>query len=196
MSRGRSRGFRLATASFLVGLAGVAAACGATDWTTPAEATGYTTTPRFAETLAYARRLVAAAPRRLRLETFGKRGEGPGRADRVERRRVRSGGSAQDRPSDRPGAERHSRRGDGRQGRVTGVGARHDRHQGPRGASGAGGPRGHPRVQRRRARALRPLQPDQSERTEGGGLAHSGTQFEPQPRLHEGGRARDRKSVV
>ncbi|HEV8702232.1 MAG TPA: M14 family metallopeptidase [Candidatus Polarisedimenticolia bacterium] len=48
----------------------------ATDWRTPAEAAGFRTTPRYAETLDYARRLAAAAPRQVRLETFGKTGEG------------------------------------------------------------------------------------------------------------------------
>src|SRR5437867_12941097 len=46
------------------------------DWRTPAEASDYRTTPRYAETMAYVRRLAAAAPRQLRLETFGTSGEG------------------------------------------------------------------------------------------------------------------------
>lgn len=46
------------------------------DWRTPAEAADFRTTPRYAETLAYARRLAAAAPRQVRIETFGKTGEG------------------------------------------------------------------------------------------------------------------------
>lgn len=45
-------------------------------WRTPAEATDFRTTPRYAETMAYARRLAAAAPRQVRIETFGKTGEG------------------------------------------------------------------------------------------------------------------------
>ena len=53
-----------------------AAATAATSWSTPAEASGYRTTPRYDETMAYLRRLVAAAPRTLRLETFGRTGEG------------------------------------------------------------------------------------------------------------------------
>jgi len=48
----------------------------AADWRTPAEISDYRTTPRYAETMAYARRLVAAAPGVLRLETFGRTGEG------------------------------------------------------------------------------------------------------------------------
>ncbi len=48
----------------------------APDWRTPAEAADFRTTPRYAETLAYARRLAAAAPRQVRIETFGKSGEG------------------------------------------------------------------------------------------------------------------------
>jgi zinc carboxypeptidase len=46
------------------------------DWSTPAEKTDYATTPRYAETMAYARRLAARDPRRVRVETFGKSGEG------------------------------------------------------------------------------------------------------------------------
>jgi hypothetical protein len=46
------------------------------DWTTPAEASSFRTTPSYAETLAYLRRLVEAAPDRLRLETFGTSPEG------------------------------------------------------------------------------------------------------------------------
>jgi murein tripeptide amidase MpaA len=48
----------------------------AEDWRTPAERSGYRTTPRYDETLAYLRRVAAAAPRRVRIETFGKTGEG------------------------------------------------------------------------------------------------------------------------
>src|SRR5881296_2482026 len=46
------------------------------DWRTPAERSDYATTPRDAETIAYARRLQAAAPGRVRLEAFGRSGEG------------------------------------------------------------------------------------------------------------------------
>jgi zinc carboxypeptidase len=49
---------------------------GAQDWTTPAERSGYRTTPRFGETMAYLRRIARAAPRQVRLETFGRTGEG------------------------------------------------------------------------------------------------------------------------
>ena len=48
----------------------------AVDWRTPAEAADFRTTPRYPESLAYARRLVAAAPRQLRIEVFGRTGEG------------------------------------------------------------------------------------------------------------------------
>lgn len=37
-------------------------------WATPAESSGYRTTPRYDETMAYLRRLAAAAPRQLKLE--------------------------------------------------------------------------------------------------------------------------------
>ena len=46
------------------------------DWRTPAEASDYRTTPRYDETMAYLRRLASAAPRQLRVETFGRTGEG------------------------------------------------------------------------------------------------------------------------
>ena len=46
------------------------------DWRTPAERSDYRETPRYDETIAYARRLAAAAPRQVRLETFGRSGEG------------------------------------------------------------------------------------------------------------------------
>src|SRR3989442_6288579 len=46
------------------------------DWRTPAEAGDYGTTPRYAETMDYVRRVVAAAPRQARLMTFGRSGEG------------------------------------------------------------------------------------------------------------------------
>lgn len=52
------------------------AAAGGTDWTTPAEASGYRKTPRYDETMEYLRRLAVAAPKQLRLETFGRTGEG------------------------------------------------------------------------------------------------------------------------
>lgn len=45
-------------------------------WATPAESSGYRTTPRYDETMAYLRRLAAAAPRQLKLERFGRSGEG------------------------------------------------------------------------------------------------------------------------
>jgi len=46
------------------------------DWRTPAEKTDYRTTPRYDETMAYVRRIAAAAPRQVRVDTFGKTGEG------------------------------------------------------------------------------------------------------------------------
>lgn len=46
------------------------------DWRTPAERSDYRETPRYDETMAYARRLAAAAPRQVRIEGFGRSGEG------------------------------------------------------------------------------------------------------------------------
>ena len=48
----------------------------AQDWTTPAERSGYRTTPRYDETMAYLRRIAEAAPKQVRIETFGKTSEG------------------------------------------------------------------------------------------------------------------------
>jgi hypothetical protein len=46
------------------------------EWATPAEASNYQTTPNYAETMAYLRRVAAAAPQQVRIESFGKTGEG------------------------------------------------------------------------------------------------------------------------
>ncbi|HET6433719.1 M14 family metallopeptidase [Dyella sp.] len=48
----------------------------ATDWTTPAEATHFRTTPSYADTVAYLQRLQQAAPDKLKLVTFGTSPEG------------------------------------------------------------------------------------------------------------------------
>jgi len=81
LARPRSRPAALAACA--LGLVSAGASAGpqskppeAADWRTPAEMSDYRTTPRYAETMAYARRLVAAAPGALRLETFGRTGEG------------------------------------------------------------------------------------------------------------------------
>jgi hypothetical protein len=46
------------------------------DWQTHAERTDYHETPRYEETLAYCRKLAAAAPAQIRLSDFGRSGEG------------------------------------------------------------------------------------------------------------------------
>lgn len=51
-------------------------ACIAADWTTPAEAARFETTPSYAETRAYLQRLASAAPGRLHLGRFGVSPEG------------------------------------------------------------------------------------------------------------------------
>src|SRR5260370_31955006 len=45
-------------------------------WLTPAEETCYATTPDYAETMAYLKRLQEEAPAQVRIEPFGKTGEG------------------------------------------------------------------------------------------------------------------------
>jgi murein tripeptide amidase MpaA len=72
-----TRGPRLAAAVFLAALPIHAPAAPAgPDWRTPAETSGYAATPRYDETMAYLRRIAAAAPRRVRIEEFGRTGEG------------------------------------------------------------------------------------------------------------------------
>jgi len=46
------------------------------DWRTPAEVSDYRTTPDYAETLRYLDRIVAAAPGQVKIEDFGRTGEG------------------------------------------------------------------------------------------------------------------------
>src|SRR5947209_7902208 len=46
------------------------------DWATPAEKSDYRTTPNYDETMAYVRRVAAAAPKQVKLVSFGKTGEG------------------------------------------------------------------------------------------------------------------------
>ncbi len=49
---------------------------GDSDWRTPTEISGYRTTPDYAETVAYLERIAAAMPAQVRIENFGKTGEG------------------------------------------------------------------------------------------------------------------------
>ncbi len=46
------------------------------DWQTPAEKSAYRTTPDYAETMAYLKRVEAAAPAQVKIEPFGQSGEG------------------------------------------------------------------------------------------------------------------------
>ena len=46
------------------------------DWRTPTEIGGYRTTPDYAQTVAYLERIAAAAPALVKIESFGKTGEG------------------------------------------------------------------------------------------------------------------------
>lgn len=57
-------------------LAVLAATASGTDWTTPAEASHFLTTPSYADTVAYLQRLQKAAPGKLKLVTFGTTPEG------------------------------------------------------------------------------------------------------------------------
>ncbi|HEY3204731.1 MAG TPA: M14 family metallopeptidase, partial [Thermoanaerobaculia bacterium] len=64
------------SAFLLLAATSSAAAAPPDDWQTPAERSGYAKTPRYEETMAYLRRIAAAAPGQVRIETFGKTGEG------------------------------------------------------------------------------------------------------------------------
>ena len=55
---------------------GGCALTGDTTWLTPAEKTCYQTTPDYAETMEYLRRVAAAAPAQVKIEEFGRTGEG------------------------------------------------------------------------------------------------------------------------
>src|SRR5207244_11163586 len=46
------------------------------DWSTPSEKSCYRTTPRYDETMAYISRIAKAASRQVRVESFGKTGQG------------------------------------------------------------------------------------------------------------------------
>ena len=54
----------------------LAASAQSLDWRTPAEISNYRTTPDYAETGAYLDRIAAANPAQVRIESFGKTGEG------------------------------------------------------------------------------------------------------------------------
>jgi len=56
--------------------AGCTLAQSSPDWRTPTEISGYRTTPDYAETMAYIERVAAAAPGEVKIENFGKTGEG------------------------------------------------------------------------------------------------------------------------
>ena len=70
---------RSATASaalFLCSVPHALLAQTASDWSTPTEISGYRITPDYAETVAYLERVAAAAPGQVKIENFGKTGEG------------------------------------------------------------------------------------------------------------------------
>ncbi len=54
----------------------IAARSQAADWGTPAEASQYRGTPDYAETMAYLERIASAAPGKVKIESFGRTGEG------------------------------------------------------------------------------------------------------------------------
>ena len=75
------RGFMKTTSVLLAILAGSMCPWGfgqekAADWRTPTEICDYRCTPRYDETLAYIRRVADAAPKQVKIEPWGKTGEG------------------------------------------------------------------------------------------------------------------------
>ena len=100
------------------------------DWRTPTEISDYRTTPDYAETIAYLERIAAAAPGQVRIEYFGKTGEGrelniviASKTVSSTRMHPRIG------PRDSAGAKRHPRRRNGWQGFMPCAAARHRDHQ-------------------------------------------------------------------
>src|SRR5438067_10853288 len=67
---------RLLTALFLCVCSLKLTAQANQDWATPAEKSDYRTTPNYDETMAYVRRVAAAAPKQVKIVSFGKTGEG------------------------------------------------------------------------------------------------------------------------
>jgi len=70
------KGFAMYRLLFAALLGVVAMNASATDWTTPAEAAQFRTTPSYADTLTYLERLQKAAPGMIKLQTFGTTPEG------------------------------------------------------------------------------------------------------------------------
>jgi murein tripeptide amidase MpaA len=66
----------LVLSSLLIGAAASSVAQNEPDWQTPSEASHYRSTPDYATTVAYLERIAAAAPSQVRIENFGKTGEG------------------------------------------------------------------------------------------------------------------------
>src|ERR1035438_8466093 len=64
------------SATLLFGSFPLCAPAQTADWRTPAEIANYRTTPDYAETVAYLDRIAAANPGQVKLESFGKTGEG------------------------------------------------------------------------------------------------------------------------
>ncbi|HEY1984537.1 MAG TPA: M14 family metallopeptidase [Terracidiphilus sp.] len=62
-------------AMFAIAL-GTSALAQTSDWRTPTEIANYHTTPDYAETVAFLERIAAAAPTQVKIENFGKTGEG------------------------------------------------------------------------------------------------------------------------
>ncbi len=62
--------------TILVSLALFAPLAHAQDWRTPTEVSDYRTTPDYADTMAYIERVAAASPHQVRVENFGRTGEG------------------------------------------------------------------------------------------------------------------------
>src|SRR5580698_11622898 len=60
----------------LLAVSTLVATAQSSDWRTPTEISNYATPPDYAETVAYLERIAAAAPSQVKIENFGKTGEG------------------------------------------------------------------------------------------------------------------------
>ncbi len=162
------------------------------EWQTHAEKTNYRETPRYDETIAFARKLDDASPL-IRYTSFGRSGEGRALPLVI----AATGNDFTPQAARRAGkavvldSSLHTRGRVRRQRRGLRAAARHRRHEDSDGAAGPRRPPLHPDLQHGRPRAFRPLQPHQPGRPRGDGLARDLREPQSQPRLHEGGRAGD-----
>lgn len=76
MTRKTASSFLLCAGFCLASIGFASGQSASSNWQTPAEASSYRTTPDYADTMAYLRRIAAAAPHEVKIEPFGFSGEG------------------------------------------------------------------------------------------------------------------------